>query len=110
MRIPPSPSGSATTALASIGTAASRWLTNRDRTTTSAPSSAPLLSELELESEVVPLVRVNEHRARLESRRAVDEHLHQVVVDRHRRGTIDCCASRLRHHHGDRVADEFDLL
>ena len=110
MRMPPSPSGSATTAFVSMGTAASRWLTKRALHDHLGAFERALLAQVEIEGEVVALVGVHEHRARLERARAVDEGRQDLVVDDHRGRRIDSDIARLGHGHRDGVADELHLV
>ena len=69
-----------------------------------------ILSQVELEGEVVALVGVNQHRTCLERDSDIDERRQDLVVDNHRGRRVDSLFSRGRDCHGDGIADEFHLV
>ena len=105
----PSPSGPGTTAieLPSMGMTAMRWFSIRARTTTSAPASSVVVVGRPLPGDQVAGHAVVELRGvGGEGALHVDERLERLVVDDHRLGGVLGLGGRLRHHDGDRVADE----
>ena len=105
---PPSTSGSglASAALGSIGTAASRWLTKRAPTRTSAPSSASAPGG----PAAARLPPSNSWGASSSSALVMSTSTGQVVgVDVDHRGGVDGLRAGLGDHDRDRLADEAHL-
>ena len=93
--------------LPSIGTAATRWLTNVSFTTTSAPSNTVgLLAEVELDGQVRTVFGEEERSVVGERRLGVDDDREWLVVDDHLLGCVDRLRPGLGDDRGDDVADE----
>ena len=103
----PSACGSTRMPFDSIGTAATRWLTKRPLTTTSASSricgSWPKSNSIAM---FEPCSGNSSVASRLERRLRIDDHRQRVVVDDHHLRGIDGLRARLRDDSDDDVADE----
>ena len=93
----------------SIGTAATRWFTNRPSTTSvGLVEDRRVVTEVELDREVRPVFGEQQRRVVVERCLGIDHRRQRVVVDDHHLGRVDGLRPRLGDDRRDDVADEAD--